>query len=53
LPANARRYVERIAELLGRPVSIISVGPDRAQTIFRDPETTRRPPWQRPQPATA
>jgi adenylosuccinate synthase len=53
LPANARRYVERIGELLGRPVSIISVGPDRAQTIFRDPETTRRPPWQRPQPATA
>lgn len=53
LPASARRYVERIGELLGRPVSIISVGPDRAQTIFRDPETTRRPPWQRPQPATA
>jgi adenylosuccinate synthase len=33
LPENARRYVARIGELLGRPVSIVSVGPDRAQTI--------------------
>ncbi len=33
LPANARRYVERIAELIGKPVSMVSVGPDRAQTI--------------------
>jgi adenylosuccinate synthase len=36
LPENARRYVERIGELLGRPVSIVSVGPDREQTIFAD-----------------
>lgn len=34
LPAEARRYVDRLGELLGRPVTIISVGPDRAQTIF-------------------
>ena len=34
LPANARRYVERIAELVELPVSIVSVGPDREQTIF-------------------
>ncbi len=34
LPANARRYVERIVELIGLPVSIISVGPDREQTIW-------------------
>ena len=34
LPANARRYLDRIGELLGRPVSIVSVGPDRDQTIF-------------------
>ncbi len=34
LPANARRYVERIAALVQLPVSIVSVGPDRAQTIF-------------------
>lgn len=33
LPRNARRYVERLGELLGLPVSIISVGPDREQTI--------------------
>jgi adenylosuccinate synthase len=34
LPAAARRYVDRLAELLEVPVTIISVGPDRAQTIF-------------------
>ena len=34
LPANAKRYIERIAELLQLPVSIVSVGPDREQTIF-------------------
>jgi adenylosuccinate synthase len=34
LPANARRYVDRLGELLGLGVSIISVGPDREQTIF-------------------
>jgi adenylosuccinate synthase len=34
LPAAATRYVERIAELLQLPVSIVSVGPDREQTIM-------------------
>jgi adenylosuccinate synthase len=34
LPAAARRYIDRLAELLGLPVTIISVGPDREQTIF-------------------
>ena len=33
LPAAARRYVERVAELVKLPVSVVSVGPDRAQTI--------------------
>ncbi len=33
LPAAARRYVDRLSELVGLPVSIISVGPDREQTI--------------------
>jgi len=33
LPAAARRYVDRLAELLGKSVSFISVGPDRAQTV--------------------
>ncbi len=34
LPGAARRYVDRLGELLGLPVSIVSVGPDRTQTIF-------------------
>lgn len=35
LPENCRKYLERLGELLGVPVSIVSVGPDREQTIFR------------------
>ena len=35
LPENCRKYLERLEELLGVPVSIVSVGPDREQTIFR------------------
>jgi adenylosuccinate synthase len=34
LPAAARRYVDRLQGLLGLPVRIISVGPDREQTIL-------------------
>ncbi|MFM8733788.1 MAG: adenylosuccinate synthase [Pirellulales bacterium] len=52
LPANARRYVDRIAELVGRPVSIVSVGPDRDQTIIRDTAGRRRP-WHPLEPANA
>jgi len=53
LPDNARRYLARIGELLGRPVTVVSVGPDRAQTIFCDP-APKRHPWPRPQhPAPA
>jgi adenylosuccinate synthase len=33
LPGAARRYVERLGQLLELPVRIISVGPDREQTI--------------------
>lgn len=33
LPANARAYIRRIEELLGVPVTILSTGPDRHQTI--------------------
>ncbi|MEN6459031.1 MAG: adenylosuccinate synthase [Thermoguttaceae bacterium] len=36
LPVNARKYVDRIGELLGRRVDIVSVGPDRRQTIFAE-----------------
>ena len=35
LPATARSYLERLAELVGVPISIISTGPDRDQTIIR------------------
>jgi len=35
LPGAARAYVERIEALVGAPVRIISVGPDREQTIRR------------------
>jgi adenylosuccinate synthase len=34
LPDGARRYLDRVGELVGRPVEIVSVGPDRQQTIF-------------------
>ena len=34
LPENARRYVARIQELAGLPVTMISVGPEREQAIM-------------------
>jgi adenylosuccinate synthase len=33
LPANARRYLDRLAEVLGVPIDLVSTGPDREQTI--------------------
>ena len=36
LPVGARNYLDRISELIGRPVSIVSVGPERQQTMFAD-----------------
>lgn len=36
LPENAKKYVEKIEELLGVKANIISVGPDRFDTIIRD-----------------
>jgi adenylosuccinate synthase len=39
LPTNARRYLDRLSELVGRPVEVVSIGPDRAQTIFAKPES--------------
>ncbi len=35
LPANARKYVERVEEIVGRPVEMIGVGPKRSQTLTR------------------
>ena len=33
LPANARAYLDRMQEIVGVPVDIISTGPDRSETI--------------------
>ena len=33
LPENARKYVARISEIIGKPISMVSVGPSREQTI--------------------
>jgi adenylosuccinate synthase len=33
LPANARAYIERVGEIVGAPVEMVSVGPARDQTI--------------------
>jgi adenylosuccinate synthase len=35
LPANARKYVQRVEEIVGRPVEMVGVGPKRSQTIVR------------------
>jgi adenylosuccinate synthase len=34
LPSQARDYLHRLSGLVGRPVEVVSVGPDRQQTIF-------------------
>ncbi len=34
LPTNARAYLDRVSELVERPVSIVSVGPGRDQTML-------------------
>jgi adenylosuccinate synthase len=36
LPLAARRYVERVEELVGVPIVLIGVGPGREETIFKD-----------------
>ena len=37
LPAEAREYVRRIEEVSGVPVTLVSVGPSRDQTVRREP----------------
>lgn len=34
LPLQARRYIEKIEELVALPISLVSTGPDRNQTIL-------------------
>ena len=38
LPAPTQNYVREISRRLETPVGIVSVGPDRAQTILVEPE---------------
>ncbi len=35
LPENARKYLDALEKIMGVPVEIVSVGPDRKQTIFK------------------
>lgn len=35
LPARCREYIEAIESLIGRPVGLVSVGPDRDETLYR------------------
>lgn len=37
LPPACRAYIERLAELCGAPIDVISVGPDREHTLVRRP----------------
>jgi adenylosuccinate synthase len=48
LPRNARRYVDRLGELIGAPIDIVSVGPERHQTVWIS-ETRLGPKDQMPQ----
>lgn len=36
LPKNAKRYIERIEELTGVKVQLVSIGPKRSETIVRE-----------------
>ena len=33
LPENAKKYIKRLEKLVGVPISIVSIGPKRSQTI--------------------
>jgi len=35
LPARARAYLDRLGEIIGAPVGLVGVGPDRSQSIVR------------------
>ena len=41
LPENAKAYIHKLEEVTGTPVGMISVGPDREQTIIVDPELNK------------
>jgi len=33
LPANTKSYLKRVEELVGVPIQVVSVGPDREETM--------------------
>lgn len=35
LPLKAREFIQRTEELLGKPIELVSVGPNRGETIYR------------------
>jgi adenylosuccinate synthase len=35
LPGPARRYLDRLSEILGAPVDMVGVGPERSQALLR------------------
>jgi adenylosuccinate synthase len=37
LPHACRAYIERVAELCGADVDVVSIGPDREHTLVRRP----------------
>ena len=42
LPVPALRYLDALEDLAGVPISLVSVGPERSQTIERRPATANR-----------
>jgi adenylosuccinate synthase len=42
LPAQARKYLSRLEDLLSCPISLVSTGPDRSQIIERNPKPEAR-----------
>ena len=40
LPDTLERYIERIEAVVGIPVTLVSMGPDRAETVIREVATT-------------
>jgi adenylosuccinate synthase len=36
LPAAARKYLDRLQELVGVPIGVVSVGPGREQSLSAD-----------------
>jgi adenylosuccinate synthase len=42
LPKAARGYVERLSEVVGTEIGIVSTGPDRGETILRPQSAVAR-----------